>query len=209
MMTVILIVNAGRENFAMGHARRNKAASHDRIVRIAAGRFREHRVDGVCVAELMQEAGLTHGGFYRHFRSRDDLVAEALEEALAQSRASIGAARKAGAGYAAVVADYLSPKHRDAPGTGCPVAALAGEAGRLPDRAREAFTRHVEASADGMLGLLRETNPAAIRADALLTIGAMAGALAIARAVTDPALSDEILHGVRERLVALARPDAS
>lgn len=193
----------------MGHSRQDKAASHDRIVRIAAGRFREAGVGALSVAELMQEAGLTHGGFYRHFGSRDDLVAEALEEALAQSRATTKAAREAGAGCAEIVAAYLSPAHRDAPALGCAVAALASEAGRLQDKPREAFTRHIEASAETFLALLRETNPAATRADALLAISAMAGAVAIARGVSDPALSDEILQGVRERLVALAGPGAS
>ncbi|WP_343713818.1 TetR/AcrR family transcriptional regulator [Inquilinus sp.] len=193
----------------MGHSRQDKAASHDRIVRIAAGRFREAGVDGLSVAGLMQEAGLTHGGFYRHFGSRDDLVAEALDEALAQSRATVTAAREAGAGYDAIVAGYLSPGHRDAPGAGCAVAALASEAGRLQGRPREAFTRHIEASLDGFLRLLRETNPAATRADALLAVTAMAGALAIARGVSDPALSDEILQGVREKLAALAGPAPS
>jgi TetR/AcrR family transcriptional repressor of nem operon len=188
----------------MGHSRQDKAASHDRIVRIAAGRFRAAGVDAVGVAELMQEAGLTHGGFYRHFGSRDALVAEALEEALAQSRATVADAREAGAGYAEIVADYLSPAHRDAPAAGCAVAALASEAGRLQDRPREAFTRHIEASAETFLALLRAKNPAATRADALLAVSALAGAVALARAVSDPALSDEILQGVRERLVALA-----
>ena len=188
----------------MGHSRQDKAASHDRIVRIAAGRFREAGVGGLGVAELMQEAGLTHGGFYRHFGSRDDLVAEALDEALAQSRATVAAARDAGAGYAEIIAEYLSPQHRDAPGTGCAVAALASETGRLQGKPREAFTRHIEASAATFLDLLRAKNPAATRADALLAISAMAGAVALARAVSDPALSDEILQGVGERLVALA-----
>jgi TetR/AcrR family transcriptional repressor of nem operon len=191
----------------MGHSRQDKAASHDRIVRIAAGRFREAGVDGLSVAELMQEAGLTHGGFYRHFGSRDELVAEALEEALAQSRATVVAAREAGAGYAGIIAGYLSPQHRDAPATGCAVAALASEAGRLQDRPREALSRHVESSAETFLALLRQTNPAATRADALLAISAMAGAVALARGVSDPALSDEILQGVREWLVALAGPE--
>lgn len=191
----------------MGHSRQDKAASHDRIVQIAAGRFREAGVGALSVADLMQEAGLTHGGFYRHFGSRDELVAEALEEALAQSRARTAAAREAGADYAAIVADYLSPAHRDAPAAGCAVAALASEAGRLQDRPREAFTRHIEAGAETFLALLRAENPAATRADALLTLTAMAGALALARAVSDPALSDEILQGVGERLVTLAGPE--
>lgn len=190
----------------MGHSRQDKAASHDRIVRIAAGRVREAGADALGVAELMQEAGLTHGGFYRHFGSRDELVAEALEEALAQSRATVAAAREAGAGYAEIVADYLSPAHRDAPAAGCAVAALASEAGRLQDRPREAFTRHIEASAETFLALLRAKNPAATHADALLAVSALAGAVALARAVSDRALSDEILQGVRDRLVALAGP---
>lgn len=193
----------------MGHSRQDKAASHDRIVRIAADRFREAGVGALSVAELMQEAGLTHGGFYRHFGSRDDLVAEALEEALAQGRASTAAAAAAGADYAAIVTDYVSAKHRDGPATGCAVASLASEAGRLKDGSRAALTRHIESSVETFLALLRAQNPAATRADALLAISAMAGAVALARGVSDPALSDEILQGVRERLVALAGPTAS
>jgi TetR/AcrR family transcriptional repressor of nem operon len=190
----------------MGHSRDDKAASHDRIVRIAAARFRESGVDGLGVAELMQEAGLTHGGFYRHFASRDDLVAEAVEMALTDSRVQTSTPESDGKprDYAEFVAAYLDPAHRDDPATGCAVAALAGEAGRLDERPRAAFTRQFKSNLDSVAAMLGATDPDATRADALLAASALVGAVALSRAVSDPALSDEILAAVRARLVALA-----
>src|SRR6266850_6224557 len=83
--------------FCMGHSKAEKVESHDRIVKVTSERFRELGVDGIGVADLMQEAGLTHGGFYRHFGSRDDLVTEAIETALAHgSRRAEAAARQGG-----------------------------------------------------------------------------------------------------------------
>src|SRR5258707_1291662 len=83
MLNIVLTVKCDREgSFAMGHSKAEKAESHDRIVRTAATRFREIGVNGIGLADLMKEAGLTHGGFYRHFASRDELVAEAIERAL-------------------------------------------------------------------------------------------------------------------------------
>ncbi|MGO4721895.1 MULTISPECIES: TetR/AcrR family transcriptional regulator [unclassified Inquilinus] len=190
----------------MGHSRDDKAASHDRIVRIAAARFRESGVDGLGVAELMQEAGLTHGGFYRHFASRDDLVAEAVEMALGHSRVQTTTTRPDGAprDYAEFVATYLDPAHRDDPANGCAVAALAGEAGRLDERPRAAFTRQFKSNLDSVAAMQRAKDPDASRAYALLAASALVGAVALSRAVSDPALSDEILAAVRARLVALA-----
>ena len=102
----------------MGSSQADKAASHDRIVNIAAARMRRNGINGVGVAELMQEAGLTHGGFYRHFKSRDDLVGAAVERALAQGSArTMDAAGQGGRrAFEAIVDDYLSPAHRDLPG---------------------------------------------------------------------------------------------
>src|ERR1700733_13155103 len=109
----------------MGHSKRDKAASHDRIVEIAAARIRESGTEGPGVAEIMKAAGLTHGGFYKHFDSRDDLVAEAVEEAVAQSREGFAAVVDGAADPLAAFVDwYLSPAHRDQPGTGCAVVAL-------------------------------------------------------------------------------------
>jgi TetR/AcrR family transcriptional repressor of nem operon len=190
----------------MGHSREEKADSHERILRIAAAHVRESGVDSLGVADLMKEAGLTHGGFYRHFASRDDLVAEAVEMALGNSRVQTDTSEPDGKprDYAAFVAAYLDPAHRDEPATGCAVAALAGEAGRLDERPRAAFTRQFKTNLDNVGIMQRAKDPAATRADALLAASALVGAVALSRAVLDPALSDEILAEVRARLVALA-----
>src|SRR5580704_16258233 len=98
----------------MGHSQADKAESHDRIVQVAAARFREAGVDGVGVADLMKDAGLTHGGFYRHFESRDELVAEAIERALADGGRVVEAiATSKQASWARLVDGYLSAAHRD------------------------------------------------------------------------------------------------
>src|ERR1700681_217909 len=98
----------------MGHSKADKDESHDRIVQVAAARFRETGVDGVGVADLMKEAGLTHGGFYRHFASRDELVAEAIEQALRDGGVAVDAlAKLEHAPLATLVDAYLSAVHRD------------------------------------------------------------------------------------------------
>ena len=130
----------------MGTSQSDKAASHERILDIAAARFRRDGIDGLGVAELMNEAGLTHGGFYRHFGSRDDLVAEAVEVALAQGSARTQSAASRGGWRAlrAIIDGYLSTSHRDNPESGCAVAALAEDVARADGRTRAAYARQVE-----------------------------------------------------------------
>ena len=123
----------------VGSSQADKAASHERIVKAASRRIRRDGIDNVGVAELMKQAGLTHGGFYRHFESRDDLVAEAIAEALAQGSQRVQASAKLGgpSALAAIVDGYLSRLHRDKPETGCAVAALptdVARCGRAPGR---------------------------------------------------------------------------
>src|ERR1700738_1679552 len=125
----------------MGHSRAEKADSHDRIVQVAAARFRENGVDRVGVADLMKDAGLTHGGFYRHFASRDDLVTEAIERALREgSRAGGGVATIKECPLNALVDAYLSTAHRDDVVTSCAVTTLAADVARSNERARSAYT---------------------------------------------------------------------
>ena len=116
----------------MGTSRAAKAASHDRILDIAAARIRRDGINGLAVAEIMKEAGLTHGGFYRHFGSREQLVAEAAQRALSQGSAWTMASAKLGGerGYTALVDGYLSTWHRDHPESGCGVAGVAADAAR-------------------------------------------------------------------------------
>jgi TetR/AcrR family transcriptional repressor of nem operon len=154
--------------------------------------MRRDGIDGVSVAELMTEAGLTHGGFYRHFDSRDELVAEAIAEALAQGSERIRASARLGgpAALAAIIDGYLSRLHRDKPETGCAVAALPTDIARTDPRGRAAYSRQVRSYID----LLAELTPAREPDEGHLILAALVGALVLARAVDDRGLSDEILE---------------
>ena len=180
----------------MGSSQADKAASHERIIKAAAARIRRDGIDAMSVSDLMSEAGLTHGGFYRHFRSRDELVEEAVEAALAHGARRAEAASSIGgtAAITAIIDGYLSPLHRDKPETGCAVAALPAEIARGSARARQSYARQVRRYLDLLVELGSSTDSDSERDDALLTLSALVGALSMARAVDDPELSDEILQ---------------
>ncbi|SDX76601.1 transcriptional regulator, TetR family [Pseudomonas syringae] len=179
----------------MGSSKADKAASHDRIVNVAAAQIRRSGINGVSVADLMQEAGLTHGGFYRHFESRDELVAIAVERALSQGSARTLATSGQGGRQAleAIIEDYLSPAHRAHPEAGCAVAGLAEGISRTDDRTRSTYGRQVELYLELLAGLTPTTDAASDRRRSCLMLSAMVGALAMARAVGERELSDEIL----------------
>lgn len=179
----------------MGTSQADKKASHERIVTAAAARIRRDGIDGVSVSDLMQEAGLTHGGFYRHFGSRGDLVAEAVDAALADGSRRTDAVAKIGGtrALAAIIDAYLSEAHRDGPETGCAVAALPADIARSGPRARDAYGKQVRRYVDLLTDLIPEPQPEARRDEALLTLAALVGALSMARAVNDRDLSNEIL----------------
>jgi TetR/AcrR family transcriptional regulator, transcriptional repressor for nem operon len=185
----------------MGHSQEEKAKSHQRIVEIAARRIRESGTDGPGVAEIMSEAGLTHGGFYKHFDSRDALVAEAVDAAIEQGRARLEE-RVEGAEdpLAAFLDGYLSTDHRDDPGTGCPVVALGADVARADDRVRAAYRAQVEHYIADMETLLGGGED--VRRRAIAAVSSMVGALLISRAVDDESLSDEILREVRASVAA-------
>lgn len=182
----------------MGTSQADKAANHERIVETASRRMRRDGIDGISVVELMNEAGLTHGGFYRHFGSRDDLVAEAIYTALAHGSERIHGAAKLGgpAALAAIIDGYLSPLHRDKPETGCAVAALPSDIARSDARARTAYSHQVRSYID----TLAELSPARDPDEGLLILAALVGALVLARAVDDRGLSDEILESAARAL---------
>src|SRR5690348_8249997 len=126
------------------HSQEEKARSHERIVDIAAARIREEGTTTPSVAEIMQAAGLTHGGFYKHFDSRDDLIAEAVDRTFAESQAATAAVIDGAEDPLAAFVDwYVSAEHRDNPGSGCSVVALGGEAARADARVRAAYTDQV------------------------------------------------------------------
>jgi len=182
----------------MGTSQADKAANHERIVRTASARIRRDGIDGASVAELMAEAGLTHGGFYRHFDSRDELVAEAVESALAHGSKRTNAAAETGgsAALAAIIDGYLSRLHRDKPETGCAVAALPTDIVRSNSRARVAYSRQVRSYIELLEGLTPSGDPD----DAHLILATLVGALVLARAVGDPELSDELLESTARAL---------
>jgi TetR/AcrR family transcriptional repressor of nem operon len=173
----------------VGSSQAAKAESHQRIVTAASRRIRRDGISNVAVAELMKEAGLTHGGFYRHFDSREELVAEAVDAALAQGSERVQAGAKRGGPEAleAIIDGYLSPLHRDKPETGCAVAALPTDIARTDPRARAAYSRQVRRYIELLEGLTRGHD------EAHLILATLVGALVLARAVDDRRLSDDII----------------
>ena len=191
------------EGVWVGHSRAEKAESHDRIVQVAATRFRENGVEGVGVADLMKDAGLTHGGFYRHFASRDELVAEAIERALSEGSQAVAVVAQAQDSplYALVDAD-LSPAHRDTLATSCAVTTLAADVARANQKARSAYTRQVGAYLELLTKLVSGSTPRARKRKALAALSTLVGAVSMARAVNDDKLSREILKSVADELKA-------
>jgi TetR/AcrR family transcriptional repressor of nem operon len=153
----------------------------------------------------MKEAGLTVGGFYKHFHSRDDLVAEAVGSALGGWKRQVDAAASGGprVTYKALVDDYLSEAHRNDPGAGCPVSALAGDIARSGKRTRALVTRQIRDDIELVATLIHgksEKDKSAARSQAVLTYCALVGAIGLARAVSDEQLSRKILKTVAELL---------
>jgi TetR/AcrR family transcriptional repressor of nem operon len=186
----------------MGYSKAQKARTHKRIVAIASKRFREKGLAGFGIAELMKEAGLTVGGFYKHFDSRDALVAEAVSSAFADWQLRVDAAASGGPPvcYPKLIDDYLSDVHRKNPGTGCAYSALAPEIARCDKRTRALTTEQVRDDLDLIAGLLPGKDNRAARSRAILIFSALVGAMSLARAVSDESLSREILKTVAERL---------
>jgi TetR/AcrR family transcriptional repressor of nem operon len=188
--------NAKQMKVSKSQALHNRA----RIVEIASTLFRERGYDGVSVADLMAAAGFTHGGFYKHFGSKADLMAEAA--ALSFSRA---VANLAGVDAAQFVEEYLSRPHRDALGTGCTLAALSGDAARQPESIKKAFADGIEnqlATLASEEGALRKSAKRAARAQRIDTLAHVVGALVLSRACPDDSpLADEILDVCRTQIL--------
>jgi TetR/AcrR family transcriptional repressor of nem operon len=186
----------------MGYSKAQKARTHKRIVAIAAKRFREKGLAGFGIAELMKEAGLTVGGFYKHFDSRDELVAEAVSSAFGGWQRRVDAAASGGppVSCAELIDDYLSDVHRKNPGTGCAFSALAPEIARSDKRTRALTSEQVRNDLELIAGLLPDNDKHAARSRAILTFSALVGAMSLARAVSDESLSREILKTVAELL---------
>jgi TetR/AcrR family transcriptional repressor of nem operon len=180
--------------------REEAARTRERIVDAAARLFRERGFEGIGVADLMKEVGLTHGGFYGHFASKDALEAEACTRALARSltlwrkRSELAPNDP----LAAIADVYLTARHRDDPGAGCLVAALGSDVSRRGPGVRRAVTDHLNSAFDLLARLVPGKSKAARRRKAIDAYARLVGALVLARAVDDDALSREILDAVRD-----------
>jgi TetR/AcrR family transcriptional repressor of nem operon len=170
---------------------------------MAAARFREAGVDGIGVADLMKDAGLTHGGFYRHFDSRDELVAEAIERALRDGGRVVEAVANSKQFPLATLVDaYLSTAHRDGLATSCAVTTLAGDVARSNDRARSAYTLQVGTYLELLIKLIPGNRQRSRRIKAIAALSTLVGAVSMARAVNDERLSREILQSAADELKA-------
>jgi TetR/AcrR family transcriptional repressor of nem operon len=180
-----------------------------RIVRTAARRFRRRGIDGTGIADLMKDAGLTHGGFYKHFESKDALAGEACRVALAATRDELAAAlatAPAGQRIEAVVDSYLSMLHRDHPGHGCAIAALGAEVARADGPARTAMIEGHERLVTLLAGLIEGRSLAQARRMALAAVSVMVGALTIARLMKDRDAAADVLGAARHAALVSLQP---
>lgn len=185
----------------MRYSKEHKQETHARIVRKASVRLREKGAHGIGVADLMKEAGLTHGGFYAHFDSREALVIEAFNYAMDRSTErwrKLAEETPPEKRFRAIVESYLTTLHRDDPGHGCAITALGPDIARESARTRRAFA----AKLDEMIEMMAEQLPglprSAARAQAIASLATMAGALVLARVAGTGEFSEEILDAGRK-----------
>jgi TetR/AcrR family transcriptional regulator, transcriptional repressor for nem operon len=210
----------------MGHSQADKARNRERILDEAARQIRETGLEALSVGGLMQKVNLTHGGFYGHFESRSDLIAQALERALTIGEAQAQAARDPGKPrtFSAMIRSYLSRTHRDSRSSGCAIAALVSDVGRADLPSRKIMEQHIESFIAAAAAAIADTTdrgtasrslssgrasrgPVGSPMDdkrAMTAVSAMVGAIAISRVMTDPKRSDALLRAVRENIAGLA-----
>jgi TetR/AcrR family transcriptional repressor of nem operon len=185
-------------------SREQAAKNRDRIIEVAGRLFRENGFDGIGVADLMKGAGMTHGGFYGHFRSKDDLAAQACRRALARSAekwAALAETMRADR-LGAIAKSYLSESHRNSPGQGCVLATLGPDAARQGTVVRRAFTQGLQSLVDILERTVTGRSRAARREQALATMAQMVGAMTLARAVDNRELATEILDATLADIMA-------
>lgn len=184
-------------------SRQKAAENRERIIDAAGALFRERGFEGIGVADIMKAADLTHGGFYGHFTSKDDLVAQASQRAMARAAENWWKviANAPNDPYAALLKHYLSPRHRDDRGHGCVFAALSGDAARCGKSVRSAFARGLEPLIEVVAKAVPGRSKAVRRRKAVAAVAELVGALILARAVDDISLSNEILEAARHELL--------
>jgi TetR/AcrR family transcriptional regulator, transcriptional repressor for nem operon len=185
-------------------SREKARESREQVISTAARLLRERGFDGIGVADIMKAAGMTHGGFYRHFESKDELVVKASERAIEDTKALIVEELSKGPQdpLRLLVERYVSAVHRDDPGTGCILPALAADAARRDDSAlRQVFTANIQEYLD-QLGVLLAARPAAtgVRSPAAV-LAEMVGAVVLSRVIADQGLADSLMADVVDDIV--------
>jgi len=190
----------------MRYEKGHKEQTRQKIVEAASERFRADGIDAVGVVSLMSDVGLTQGGFYNHFGSKEDLVRDSVASAAtsAKDRMAVRVAGSRSEPHRAMVNTYLSADHRDHPASGCVAAALAAEMGRRPEETRAAFSEGY----GEMVELIASTLPASVRGKrrrtlAMSVFASMVGSMSLSRAVAEEGLSDEVLTLGRQAALAL------
>jgi TetR/AcrR family transcriptional regulator, transcriptional repressor for nem operon len=191
----------------MRYSKEHKQETHARIVKKASVRLREKGAHGIGVADLMKEAGLTHGGFYAHFDSREALVIEAFADAMDRSTErwrKIAEQTPPEKRLASIVETYLTPLHRDDPGHGCAVPTLGAEIARESPKTRKAFAAKLEQMIDVMADQVLDVPRKTAREQAVAALATMMGTLVLSRIAGTGEFSDEILAAGREAVVGRA-----
>jgi TetR/AcrR family transcriptional repressor of nem operon len=195
----------------MRYSREHKSETHARIVKKASVKLREKGAHGIGVADLMKDAGLTHGGFYAHFKSREALVIEAFTHAMDRSTEhwrKLSEETPPEKRLSRIVNTYLTPIHRDDPGHGCAVPALAAEIARESLKTRRVFSGRMAQMIDMLAAQFHGEPPKAARKQAMAALATMMGALVMARIAGSGDFSDEILQAGRDGVLGQAKPPA-
>ena len=196
----------------MRYSKQHKLETHARIVKKASVRLREKGAHGIGVADLMKEAGLTHGGFYAHFDSREALVIEAFADAMDRSTErwrKLAEQTPPEKRLATIVDSYLTTLHRDDPGRGCAIPTLGAEIARESPKTRKAFAAKLEQMIDMLAAQIPELPRKAARKQAMAVIATLMGTLVLARVAGNGDFSDEILGAGREALLGRTAPPKS
>ena len=189
----------------MKKSKAETAETRHRIVETAAREFRRNGVHATGLADVMAAAGLTHGGFYRHFQSKDQLVAEAYAAGMNSivARADAAASQSESNGLDAIIESYLAAAHRDDRAGGCPLAGSGSELARADNETRATVSEGILRFVDVLARRARRRNSELAKSDALFVLSALVGAVTLSRIMTDPDLSDAILSETKRHL---ARP---
>jgi TetR/AcrR family transcriptional regulator, transcriptional repressor for nem operon len=191
----------------MRYSKEHKQETHARIVKKASVRLREKGAHGIGVADLMKEAGLTHGGFYAHFDSREALVIEAFNYAMDRANErwrKVTAETPPAKRLTTIIERYLTPVHRDDPGHGCAVPALGAEIARENPKTRKAFAAKLEQMIDMMADQIPDVPRKIARKQAMATLATMMGTMVLSRIAGSGEFSDEILSAGRETALGCA-----